>query len=320
MISFDRRFQWKGRAVHARVGRIMSELENARGLNETGKIILDDIYNASDPSSYYLTLGRLDYVIPMAARAVFIAIIDALRAARALDRVKVADIGCSYGVNAAILKYDIGFAELTARYAAKRAEGLSGERLLCDDRAMFASLEEARPIDVIGLDTAESAIAYAESARIIDAGLVRNLDLAPLDALACGLLGDVDLVISTGAVGYVGPPTFARVIEAAGDTPWVAAFVLRQFDFAAIAAALAKRGYRTETLTGVAFPQRRFAGADERAAAFERLRCIGRRPTALEHSGWYASTLHVARPEADAVRSPLERLFARTPIAAAEVC
>jgi hypothetical protein len=278
---------------------------------------LDDIYDASDPSSYYLTLGRLNYVIPEAARAVFIALIGAVRTARKLDRVKIADIGSSYGVNAAILKYDVSFSELTARYVAKRAEGLSGAELLRDDRAFFDALSEVRPIDIIGLDTATRAIAYAESAHIIDAGLTRNLERSPLDELASRVIADVDLVISTGAVGYVGAPTFAKVIDGAAGEPWVAAFVLRQFEFAPIAAALAERGYRSETLENVVFPQRRFASDDERTSALARLRELGRRATPLEEEGWYASTVHVARPEADVRRASLRELLADAPIPAA---
>jgi carnitine O-acetyltransferase len=295
----------------------MSQEEDTRTLDRTGKIVLDDIYNAGDPSAYYLTLGRLDYVIPVAARAVFVAVIEAVRAARSLERVKIADIGCSYGVNAAILKYDFGMAELTARYAAKQAQGLSGAALLDDDKALFESLQEARPIDVIGLDVAARAIAYAECAGIIDAGLTCNLEQGPLDDLARDVLSGVDLVISTGAVGYVGAPTFTKVIDAAGRRPWVATFVLRQFDFAPIEAELAQRGYRTEALPGVLFPQRRFAGDEERDAAYERLAAVGRRPTALEEQGWYASTLHVSRPHEEAERAPLAQLFESASIPAA---
>jgi hypothetical protein len=290
--------------------------QDTRSLDKTGKIILDDIYDASDPSAYYLTLGQLDYVIPEAARAVFAALIDALMPARGLERVKIADIGSSYGVNGAILKYDISFAELTARYAAKRAEGLSGAELLRDDRALFDSLHEMRPIDVIGLDTATRAIAYAESAHIIDAGITRNLETGPLDDLVTRVLSDVNLVISTGAVGYVGAPTFSKVIDGAGGQPWVAAFVLRQFDFAPIATELATRGYRTETLPNVVFPQRRFAGEEERESAFARLKALGRKRTPLEDAGWYASTLHVARPEVEVRARSLEEILADAPIPA----
>lgn len=298
----------------------MNAATNARDIDGTGKIILDDIYDASDPASYYLTLGRLDYVIPEAARAVFVALIDAIRKDRALERVKILDIGSSYGVNAAILKYDVSFSQLTARYAAKRAEGLSGGDLMRDDRALFDALEEVRPIDVIGLDVSRKAVAYAESAHILDAGLVRDFEQAPLDAPAKELLADVDLVISTGAVGYVTALTFEKVVSAARRRPWIASFVLRQFDFAPIAKSLAAHGYESETLDNLAFPQRRFADATERDGAFKRLAAIGRERTALEDNGWYASTLHLARPSEEARGASLEALLKDAPLpAAAEV-
>ncbi|MGD2133535.1 MAG: hypothetical protein PVI23_12140 [Maricaulaceae bacterium] len=287
----------------------MPEYSAQKKLDNTGKIVLDDIYNAEDPASYYLTLGKLDYVIPEAARAVFVALIEALQRERGLERVTIADIGCSYGVNAAILKYDLSFSELVARYAAKRAEGLAGAALLRDDRAFYDAHGETRPLNVVGLDTASRAVAYAESAHIIDAALNRNLEEQPLDSLAERVLADVDLVISTGAVGYVGAPTFTKVLEGARGKPWVASFVLRQFDFDPIADALAPGGYVTESPGELVFPQRLFASDEERDGAMARLARVGKPPTPLEEAGWYASTLHVSRPADEARRASLKEML-----------
>ena len=73
-------------------------------LDETGKIDITDIYNKPDPRRYYSTLRHLDYQIPEAAKPVFQRVISAYRQAHEKDKVRVVDVGCSYGVNAALLK------------------------------------------------------------------------------------------------------------------------------------------------------------------------------------------------------------------------
>ena len=73
--------------------------------DSTGKVIFDDIYNRDDPCQYYLTLQRYNYIIPSVARPVFAALYDAYRLAHPTGRLKIADIGCSYGVNAVLHRW-----------------------------------------------------------------------------------------------------------------------------------------------------------------------------------------------------------------------
>ena len=79
-------------------------------INEA-KANMDYIYNQSDPRAYFRELKKLDYAIPEVAKPIFQKLITALQRRRN-DTVHVLDLGCSYGVNAALLKHDLSMDEL----------------------------------------------------------------------------------------------------------------------------------------------------------------------------------------------------------------
>ena len=72
-------------------------------LDETGKVVLDAIYHQSTPIQFYQGVAGLDYIIPQLAHPVFEDLINSIKH-RENKRVKLVDLGCSYGVNGALLK------------------------------------------------------------------------------------------------------------------------------------------------------------------------------------------------------------------------
>ena len=277
-------------------------------LDETGKADFNSIYISDDPRKYYVLLGRNGYLIPEAALGVFRSVYAAYRAQRAAHRLQIVDVGCSYGVNGALQKFGICLSELEARYAAFSADGLSAAEVLDRDRRWLRGRPLMDDLVVTGLDSSLPAIDYAVRSGLLDSGF--SLDFEAGDAMPefCLGLGGTDLIISTGAVGYVTETTFAALADAAEGQPWIALFCLRQFSIVPIAEALAERGYAHETLDGRLFPQRRFTGPAERDGALARLAELGRSPTSLEEQGWYAAGFHLFRPKAEAQDAPLTGL------------
>ena len=88
----------------------MSDNMTFKEINEA-KVSMGDIYNQSDPRAYFCELNKLDYAIPGAAKPIFQKLIFHLQQRRD-DTIHVLDLGCSYGVNAAILKYDLSREDL----------------------------------------------------------------------------------------------------------------------------------------------------------------------------------------------------------------
>jgi hypothetical protein len=270
-----------------------------------GKADFTRIYDRPDPRAYYATLAPLDYRIPELARPVVDAAVDAAKPSTVLD------VCCSYGINAMLLRHEIGFAAFAERCV--DAAGLSPEAVIEADQRFFSSRRSRRPdLRMVGLDAAQPAIDYAVTTGLMADGWAENLEEAdPTPALTAGLR-DVEMIISTGGVGYVGRPTFERLVEAAAkpDEMWALVFVLRVFDYSDIAAVFDDHGLITERLDGVTFRQRRFADRAEYEVANHDVALRGLDPAGKEAAGWYHADCFVTRPAAEAARTSLADLLA----------
>lgn len=264
------------------------------GLDQTGKIDLSAIYDKPDPRSYYQTLNHLDYQIPAQAAPIFRSVIGARRKSRRHDRTTLLDVGSSYGVNAAFLRHGVDMSSLFRLYDRATTKDLSRSGLVERDRRLFSELRTDKDLRIVGLDVAGEALDYAEEIGIIDAGVAANLELRPPGAEDRELLSPIDLVISTGAIGYVGVPTFSRILDCAENAPWFALFALRMFPVDDIAAMLQSRDYVVYRLRGRTYRQRRFAGEDEKRKVFARLDALKIDPAGFEADGWYHAEFYFA--------------------------
>jgi SAM-dependent methyltransferase len=273
--------------------------------DSTGKVNLNDIYNKPEPLSYFSALSKLGYRIPQEAKPKFQALIDTRRRAAESEAIKVVDLGCSYGVNGALLKHGLSMGDLYDHYDAAAA-GDPGT-LLARDRDLYSEPSDAA-LEMVGIDPAERAVSYAVDAGMLDAGLATNLEIGdptPADVTA---MENADLVISTGCVGYVTEASLQRILETTIESrPWMAHFVLRMFDFSPSEEMLRSHGYVTEKVEGL-FPQRRFASVEEQEHVLANLDRLGIDAEA-EAKGWYFAELHVARPKEVAQSMPLDRIL-----------
>ncbi|HEY3958855.1 MAG TPA: class I SAM-dependent methyltransferase [Streptosporangiaceae bacterium] len=273
------------------------------------KADFSSIYDRPDPREYFSTLSALDYQIPQRALPVFDAVLNALPG-RARGST-VVDVCCSYGINAALLRHGVNMADLYAHYTSPVVLAASPGELLAADRKFFAQRRRRSDVVVAGLDAAQPAIDYAVGAGLLAEGWAENLETTdPSPDLARGI-GEADLIISTGGVGYIGGPTFDRLLSAVDDPQhlWLAIFVLRVFDYSKIADVLAGYGLVTEKLPGVTFPQRRFASRDEQQAAIHDVKGRGLDPEGKEADGWFHADCFLSRPAAAAAQVPITSLL-----------
>lgn len=278
-------------------------------INEA-KANMDHIYNQHDPRAYFCELEKLDYAIPDAAKPIFKKLISHLQQDRD-DTVQILDLGCSYGVNAAILKHDLSMQELYEHWSHRKLANAAPKEVAAYDRHFFANLDAPEDIEVIGLDQAENAIAYAEDIGLLDEGLAVNLENDGLSILENEELAAVDLVMSTGCVGYMTEKSFDRLLPAVtqGRAPWIANFVLRSFSFDTIEESLNDWGYVTEKLENRTFFQRRFASTNEKEQLLGKLCEQGVDPTGLEDMGNLCAEFYLSRPQRDVADMPIERLL-----------
>jgi SAM-dependent methyltransferase len=279
-----------------------------------GKADFSHIYDRRDPRDYFRTLGELDYEIPQRAEPVFHRLLDTLRPRRApaaTATLQVLDLCCSYGVNAALLRCDVSLDDLFEHYASPQLDALSPSEVCALDRSYYAKRLRPDAVAVSGLDTAANAVDYACRAGLLDSGCAEDLESTDPSPTLAARLGGVDLVTSTGGIGYITQHTLDRVVRSAPRqcAPWVAAFVLRQISYEPISKALAGRGLVTEYLDTTSFPQRRFASPGERDSCLRALDERGLDPTGLEADGRYYADLYLSRPAADAADLPLTTLL-----------
>lgn len=265
-------------------------------MDTTGKISLDHIYDQPDPRAYFGTLRELDYCIPQLAKPYFAEIIDEYRQARRVPVPTVLDIGCSYGINATLLKCDATMDELYQRYSEEDVRALSRSALLAHDRQFVDSRGRAGDVRFTGLDSSREALTYALEGGFIESAIHADLEACDPTEQQREELADTDIIISTGCFGYVTEKTILRVVQARdGRKPWMANFVLRMFPFDPAAAALDTMGYDTVQIDRP-FKQRRFATREEQSLVLDTLSTVGVDPADLEADGWLYAQLYVSRP------------------------
>lgn len=282
-------------------------------LDPTGKISLDHIYTQPDPRAYFSTLRSLGYAIPALARPCFAALIDEYRRIRQVPIPRVLDVGCSYGINAALLRSAATMDELYERYAGPEAAACSRAELLRRDRELLRSWqgrEHGRGGEAgarfVGLDVSEPALAYALAAGFLDEAVHADLESGEPTGRQRDLLAGTDLVVSTGCMGYVTEKTISRIVDAQGGRlPWMAHFVLRMFPFDPVADTLVAAGYETHRVDRL-FRQRRFATAEEQSLVLGNLSALGIDPAGLEADGWFYAQLHLSLPRETPVRAIID--------------
>ncbi|KAJ7196507.1 hypothetical protein GGX14DRAFT_473308 [Mycena pura] len=273
----------------------------------TRKADFSFIYKLPDPRVYFSTLAPLYYRVPQQALPVFNRVLNL--SARDTAPRKILDVCCSYGINAALLRYDVDFDALTTHFA---RSNLPPEQQITIDRQFFASCPRASQSDitVLGLDAAPNAVRYAVDVGLLADGWAEDLETSEPSPLLRSALRDVGLVVCTGGVGYIGATTFARIAAAVADPYdlWVVAFVLRVVDYDDVVAAFSRYGLVTEKLPGILFRQRLFTTPEEQSAAVADVASRGLDPTGLEADGWFYSECYVTRPAAETLRIPITQL------------
>lgn len=240
------------------------------------KACFDNVYTAPTPHAYIKMMAKNGYEIGEQTRPYCIA------AAEMLEKhtedawpVQMLDIGCSYGMGSAFVRYGCSFDEMVAFFATRAPQDpyAASEAM----RAWLNVTPAQNDVRCVGLDNSKPAIRFAMRAGLLDGGIARdfeNPDITP-NAEERSWLRSCNLLISTGAIGYVTDRTMAHVVRHAGVDhpsafgPLAVLTILRMFDSTSIRDVFEKHGYRFEKVPKVMLPQRRFADENERKSVLE---------------------------------------------------
>ena len=273
----------------------------------SSKANFDANYTRDDPRGYFSALGSLDYMIPDLAAPVVRQILAARRLRYAGDPL-VLDVGCSYGINAAVHRYPVTFGMLRRRYTRHELAGLTSAELLELDKRYYASWPVVGHARFAGLDISAPAVQYATQVGLLEHGIVGDLEVDDLSAVDVERVENVDVILSTGAVGYVSDETYRTLLASTRRVPWIISFVVRTFPYSEFADAFAEHGLVTERLASALFVQRRFRDASELGSSLEILKRRGIQTEGFEADGRLRAELYLSRPADDVKSAPLEQV------------
>lgn len=257
-----------------------------------------DHYAKPTPHSYLLEMSRLGYQIAERARPYCVAAAELLADKNPGWPIRMLDVGCSYGIGSAFVKYGCTFEELVSFFSSRAPE----DYVACI-AAMRMWLNVVPPkieMGVVGLDIAGSAVQFAVDSGLLDCGIVRNLETEDLSQDEIAWISGCNLLICTGAIGYIGERTFDRILPHLGtsrtDTSGPAAImtVLRMFDINEAEAAFNRVGMEVRKVPGIRLPQRGFADEEEMQGVLSVLADKGIDPEGWESHGAYYADLYVA--------------------------
>jgi carnitine O-acetyltransferase len=261
------------------------------------KADFDSIYTQPTPHAYFRQLSQLDYSICDEIRPFCLAALRSVSQDRPIPR--MLDIGCSYGINAAIVRHGLSFAELNRlleinlpdREPEAAAEALRlaltfagpGTKLQCD-----------------GLDASGPAVRFAQSAGILDHGITADLEAegSSLPPQHRARVRDTDLLLSTGAFGYVTERTLRKLLECLPEDSATRMMftVLRVFDANPILRTLREFGFESVFVDDTLLPQRRFRSEREQREIVDLLEQQGLDATRERRGRHFARLLIAARP------------------------
>lgn len=265
-------------------------------LDATGKTVFDDIYTAPDPRSYCEAMQALDYTIPKHALPMFSDLFQDYREQSGKESVRVLDLGSSYGINAALLRFDLGLSDLYQRYTSPEAQALTTSELMQRDRSDYYLQPTEKTVEMVGFDISAPALQYAQEVGLIVDSVQANLEVDEVTTEQSQQLENTDCIISSGCIGYVTTTTLEKIIDVCTPhLPWMGHCVLRMFSLQQLTTLLKERGYDVD-IAPEPVPQRRFASHEEQTQVLSRLHELGVDPTGLEDQGWLYAWLITATP------------------------
>lgn len=258
-------------SLFASLKRVTASAETDFERENDAKADFSDIYTAPTPHEYLGEMANLGYQIGEQAKPYLTAAADFLRDRDECDEpVQMLDIGCSYGVAAALVKYGCSIEELLAFFDTRAPK----ERTPCvhSTARWLQAVPPRHDMRVVGLDSSAPAISFGTAAGLLDAGIACDLEHsdASLTTAERRVIRESNLLVSTGAVGYVTERTFSHLLADLGQDhegsfgPTAVLTVLRMFDVDPISRCFDEAGLRFEPLPGVLLPQRAFASEREK--------------------------------------------------------
>jgi carnitine O-acetyltransferase len=267
------------------------------------KTSFDDVYTSPTPHAYIALMAKNGYEIGEQARPYCATAAELLREHNGdAWPVQMLDVGCSYGIGSAFVKYGCSFDEMVAFFATRAPHEYHAA---CEAMRLWLNIAPpACDVRAVGLDSSQPAIRFAVDAGLLDGGIARDFERPDVSATEdeSAWFRSCNLLISTGAIGYVMERTLDIVLQHLGEDypgdvgPFAVVTILRMFDSDSIGRVFEEHGFTFQSVPGVRLPQRRFTDAEERQKVLLLLHDHGIDTRGWEDRGKLYADLFIAAP------------------------
>lgn len=257
-----------------------------------------DIYTQKFPDDYLKEMKKLRYRIPDKTKPLYLSLAEQL--IKKLSRpINILDIGSSYGINSALLKYDLEMSDLDDFFLQEDNTTLE------QTRQFFEKIPSKDNLNFYQIDISEPALQFSEHTKLCKKGICVNLETGNLPIKE---LPSFDMVIATGCIGYIGYNAFSNLFELIKkqqskspeseiDKPIFAFSVLRIFDMEKIQKTFDYYGYSLVKTDLNPIRQRRFSDIDEQNQTISLLNSKGIDTREFEDDGHFYADFYVASPK-----------------------
>jgi hypothetical protein len=257
-----------------------------------------DIYTQKFPDDYLEEMKKLHYRIPDKTKILYLSLAKQLY--KKLSRpINILDIGSSYGINSALMKYDLEMSDLNDFFLQEDSTNLE------QTRQFFEKIPSNDNLNFYQIDISNPAVQFSEDVKLCKKGICVNLET---DGLPIKELPSLDMIIATGCIGYIGFKAFSNLFELIKkqqtkysqsdiDKPIFAFSVLRIFDMEKIRKTFDYYGYSLVRTDLDPIRQRRFSDSDERHQTISLLNSKGVDVKGFEDDGYFYAHFYVASPK-----------------------
>lgn len=255
-----------------------------------------EIYTKKYPSSYLQEMKNLGYRIPDQTKPLYQHLAE--RMSNYLRRpLKILDLGSSYGINSALLNYELVMDELDDFFVDDKST-----QSIKECQSFFDDLPNKNPkFQFYLVDTSSPALEFAEKAGLCEDSFCINMENEKIPPKFEHTINDIDLIISTGCIGYIGWKSFERIFRSLDNygrspLPIFAFTVLRIFPMNEIEKVFRKNSFELINTKIGPLKQRRFYNDSEMKKSIELINKQGINTEGVEDQGYYYADFYVAGP------------------------
>lgn len=253
-----------------------------------------DVYTKKFPAPYLEQMRDVEYRIPDQTKPLYEHITERM-INYSRKPINILDLGSSYGINSALLGHELVMSELDEFFIKQHPHPS-----LSEVHDFFSDLPSNNPnLRFYLVDTSSPALEFAENAGLCEKSFCVNLENEPLSKEFKQTLHNIDLIISTGCIGYIGWKSFERIFENISPNdafPLFAFSLLRMFDVSEIALAFKRNNFVLVKTKVGPLKQRRFYDGAEMKKTLDLLKYRDLDTRGLEDTGYYYADFYMAGP------------------------